>query len=175
MFNFRKSESFNKPVKLDETSSANGVYIRICCSAEPVSDADGSEKIKYSYLEAFVPTSEFEQFKLACSVQGKDVSAAQIEYDYKLDTPVEYPATGFTYKPKWAESVYAGLLEKGKLLPDIFPMNIYDSTNKEERAVEMTAEQLTVLALFLAAKQQEYFNEKKKAEAEEKLALVSNV
>ena len=54
-------------------------------------------------------------------------------------------------------------------------MNIYDSTNKEERAVEMTAEQLTVLALFLAAKQQEYFNEKKKAEAEEKLALVSNV
>ena len=61
------------------------------------------------------------------------------------------------------------------MLPDIFPMNIYDSTNKEERAVEMTAEQLTVLALFLAAKQQEYFNEKKKAEAEEKLALVSNV
>lgn len=127
--------------------------------------------MKYSYLEAFVPTADFEQFKLACSVQGKDVSAAQIEYDYKLDVPVEYPTTGFTYKPKWAESVYAGLLQKRKL----FPMPIYDSTNKEERSVEMTSEELETLALFLAAKQQEYFNEKKKAEAEEKLALVSNV
>ena len=175
MFKFEKSESFEKPVGIDETSSTSGVYIRICCSTEPVSDADGNEKLKYSYLEAYVPKNEFEQFKLVCSMQKKDVSAAQIEYDYKLDIPVKYEETGFTYKPKWAEDVYAGLIEKGKLLPNLFPMQIFDSTNKEERSVVMTSTELKTLALFLAAKQQEYFNEKKKAEAEEKLALVSNV
>lgn len=171
MFTFRKAESLEKPIRLDEKSSANGVYIRINCSAETVSDNDGNEQIKYSYLEAFCTKEEFEQFKLVSKVQNKDVSAAQIEYDFKLDTPVEYKKTGFTYKPKWAEKIYAGLLEKGKLLPNLFPMQIYDSTDKEERSVVMSAEELEKLALFLAEKQQEYFNEKKKAEAEEKLVL----
>lgn len=167
MFNFRKSESFEKPVKLDETSSENGVYIRINVSADTVSDNDGNEKIKYSYLEAYCSKEEFEQFKLACRVQNKDVTAEQIEYDYKLDTPVEYEETGFTYKPKWAEEIYIGLIEKGTKFPSIFPMLIYDSTKKKERAVEMTLQDLTALTMFLAAKQQQYFKEKKEAEIEE--------
>ena len=167
MFNFRKAESFEKPVKLDETSSENGVYIRINVSADTVPDTDGNEKIKYSYLEAYCSKEEFEQFKLACRVQNKDATAAQIEYDYKLDTPVEYLATGFTYKPKWAEEIYVNLIEKGTKFPSIFPMLIYDSTKQKERAVEMTLQDLTALTMFLAEKQQQYFNEKKEAEVEE--------
>jgi len=126
---------------------------------------------KYSYLEAFCSNEEFNQFELICSVQKKDVSAAQIEYDYKLDTPIEYPeeigGNGFTYKPKWAEEIYVGLIEKGAKFPDIFPMMIYDSTKQAERAVNMTIQELTALTMFLAEKQQQYFNEKKVAELEE--------
>lgn len=136
-------------------------------SADTVSDNDGNERIKYSYLEAFCPNEEFNQFKLACSVQNKDVTAEQIEYDYKLDTPVEYEGTGFAYKPKWAEGIYIGLIEKGTNFPSIFPMLIYDSTKKRERAVEMTLQDLTTLTMFLAEKQQQYFNEKKEAEVEQ--------
>lgn len=167
MFTFRKAESLEKPIRLDETSSANGVYIRINCSTETVSDNDGNEQIKYSYLEAFCTKEEFEKFKLVSQVQNKDVSAAQIEYDFKLDTPVEYKGTGFTYKPKWAEEIYVGLIEKGSKFPDIFPMTIYDSTKQAERAVNMSLKELTALTMFLATKQQQYFNEKKAAELEE--------
>lgn len=135
-------------------------------SADAVSDNDGNERIKYSYLEAYCSKEEFEQFKLAYSVQNKDVTAEQIEYDYKLDTPVEYEKTGYTYKPKWAEEIYVSLIEKGTKFPSIFPMLIYDSTKKRERAVEMTLQDLTALTMFLAVKQQQYFIEKKEAEAE---------
>jgi len=43
-------------------------------------------------------------------------------------------------------------------------MLIYDSTKRADRAVNMTLEDLTELTMFLAAKQQQYFNEKKEAE-----------
>ena len=46
-------------------------------------------------------------------------------------------------------------------------MLIYDSTKQKERAVEMTLQDLTALTMFLAEKQQQYFNEKKEAEVEE--------
>jgi len=59
------------------------------------------------------------------------------------------------------------LLEKGALLPSMFPMTIYDSTKQAERAVNMSIEELTTLTMFLATKQQQYFNEKKIAELEE--------
>ena len=66
-----------------------------------------------------------------------------------------------------AEEIYIGLIEKGTKFPSIFPMLIYDSTKKKERAVEMTLQDLTALTMFLAAKQQQYFKEKKEAEIEE--------
>lgn len=148
MFEFRHAESLEKPKRLDKTSSTKGVYIRINVAAEPFSDTDGTEKIKYSYLEAFC------------------ISAAQIEYDYRLDTPVEY-SNGFTYKPKWAEEIYVGLLEKGLAFEGLFPMTIYDSTKLAERAVSMSLQDLQQLTMFLAVVQQQYFDAKKIAELEE--------
>lgn len=136
-------------------------------SAETVSDNDGNERVKYSYLEAYCSKEEFEQFKLTCQMQNKDVTAAQIEYDYKLDTPIVYKETGFTYKPKWAETIYIDLIEKGTKFTSIFPMLIYDSTKQKERAVKMTLQELIALTMFLAEKQQQYFREKKEAEIEE--------
>lgn len=166
MFEFRHAESLEKPKRLDKTSSAKGVYIRINVAAEPFSDTDGTEKIKYSYLEAFCTNEEFERFELVSSVQNKDVTAAQIEYDYRLDTPVEY-TNGFTYKPKWAEEIYVGLLEKGLAFEGLFPMTIYDSTKLAERAVSMSLQDLQELTMFLAIVQQQYFDAKKIAELEE--------
>ena len=46
-------------------------------------------------------------------------------------------------------------------------MTIYDSTKQAERAVNMSLKELTALTMFLATKQQQYFNEKKAAELEE--------
>ena len=100
------------------------------------------------------------------SVQNKDVTAAQIEYDYRLDTPVEY-TNGYTYKPKWAEEIYVGLLEKGLAFGGLFPMTIYDSTKLAERAVSMSLQDLQELTMFLAIVQQQYFDAKKIAELEE--------
>ena len=50
-------------------------------------------------------------------INNEDSSAAYLEYKAKLDTAIEYPANGHLYKPKWAEEVYAGLIQKGVLCP----------------------------------------------------------
>ncbi|MDD3593023.1 MAG: hypothetical protein PHX18_00175 [Candidatus Gastranaerophilales bacterium] len=86
------------------------------------------------------------------------------EYIIKLDTPVTY-TNGFAYKPKYAQDTYISLLSAGQMIPDMFPMKIWDSSELQERAVEMSLSELTNLTIFLAGVQQGYFNERKQAKA----------
>ena len=163
-----KSESLLKPVEIDKTSSPQGVYVRRDIKEVEYEKADGETGVKYQYQEAFLTLNEFESYSnelIAKAIKGDDNSEAYENYQRKLDTPLEYPVNGFTYKPKWAENVYAGLLQKGALLPQLFPLKIYDSTELEDRAQSMTMEQLTALSIFLATAQERYFAEYKAEKA----------
>lgn len=163
-----KSESLLKPEKIDKISSPNGVFVRRDIKAVEYEKTDGEIGTKYVYQEAFLTHNEYESFAnelIANAVNGNDDSEAYENYQRKLDTPIEYPENGFTYKPKWAENIYAGLLQKGALLPQLFPLKIYDSTEHEDRAQSMTMEQLTALSIFLAAAQERYFAEYKAEKA----------
>lgn len=165
-FNWNKVESREKPATLDTSISSKNVYIRKNIQEVVEEDAAGEEYTKYVYDETILTVEEYENFKLIQEINNEDSSAAYLEYKAKLDTAIEYPANGHLYKPKWAEEVYAGLIQKGVLLPSLFPMLIWDATEKEENAVNMTIEDLTALSLFLATKQEEYFKEYKKAKKE---------
>lgn len=162
------SESLLKPVEIDKTSSPQGVYVRRDIKEVEYEKADGEIGTKYKYQEAFLTLNEFESYSnelIAKAIKGDDNSEAFENYQRKLDTPIEYPANGFTYKPKWAENIYAGLLQKGALLPQLFPLKIYDSTELEDRAQSMTMEELTALSIFLASAQERYFAEYKAEKA----------
>lgn len=112
-----------------------------------------------------------------------ELSQAETDYTTQLDTAVPYATsedeegnkTCHMYKPKWAEETYISLLTAGQLMPDMFPMTIWDATELEENAVEMTLAELTKLTLYLANIQQQYFNQrkaKKSALLEEKAQLL---
>ena len=161
---YRKSQSNEKPLEIDITSTPDGVYIRRHIKSVEIEQENGGSKTFCEYQEALLTKSEYEQFAcelIAKAVKGDDNSEAYENYQKKLDTPIEYPENGFTYKPKWAENIYAGLLQKGLLLPQLFPLKIYDSTELEERATKMTIEELTALSIFLAGAQEKYFAEYK--------------
>lgn len=163
--NYKISESNEKPLEIDVTSSSSGVYIRR--NIKELEREEGGSKY-FQYEEAFITKSEYEQVSkdlLIGQINGEENSAAYERYKNKLDTPIEYPTNGFTYKPKWAENIYAGLIEKGKLLPTLFPLTIYDSTEKAERAQSMSMEDLVALSVFLAQKQEEFFAEYKREKA----------
>lgn len=85
---------------------------------------------------------------------------ADEDYAEQLNTPVEY-TNGHLYKPKWAEETYISLLSAGSLMPSLFPQVIWDSTELEENAVEMTLDELKELTAYLATIQQGYFNARK--------------
>ncbi len=161
---WKQAESMEQPLKIDETLSANGVYLRKNIQTVPFTDSDGNEQVKYTYLEAFLTKEEYSMYKLeksiAVNVLKENDSEAYENYKAKLDTPVEY-TNGHLYKPKWAEEVYAGLLQKGAILPNLFPLKIWDATEIEENAVSMSIAELTALTIFLAGKQEQYFNEYK--------------
>lgn len=162
------SESLLKPAEIDKTSSPQGVYVRRDIKEVEYEKTDGEIGTKYKYQEAFLTLNEFESYSnelIAKAIKGDDNSEAYENYQRKLDTPIEYPANGFTYKPKWAENIYAGLLQKGALLPQLFPLKIYDSTELEDRAQSMTMEELTALSIFLASAQERYFAEYKAEKA----------
>ena len=162
--NYKNAESLIKPLKIDVTTCPSGVYVRRDIKEVQKEDSTGNTIASYEYKEAFLTKSEYETYSkelIANTVNGVDNSTAYENYTTKLDTPVIYPVNGFTYKPKWAESVYAGLLQKGALLPALFPLKIYDSTELETNAVTMTIAELTALAVFLGSKQEEYFAEYK--------------
>lgn len=160
---FKKSKSTVKPVEIDKTSSPAGVYIRInIVETEP---EDENSSAYFEYDEAYLTNEEFNQYVLIKNIQGKEVNAAQIEYDYKMDTPVEYPENGFTYKPRWAEEIYVSKITLGTALPSLFPLSIYDSTDLETRKQDMTVAELTQLSLYLGSMQEQYFNEYKQHKA----------
>ena len=164
--NYRMSESNTKPLEIDVSLSDDGVYIRRDIKEVEVETMNGQKVKKYQYQEAFLTKSEYEAYSrelIAKTINGEDNSQAYADYKRKLDTPIEYPANGFTYKPKWAETVYAGLLQKGAMLPDIFPLPIYDSTETEERMQKMTMQELITLSIFLATAQERFFKEYKEA------------
>lgn len=166
--NYRKSQSNEKPLEIDVTSTPDGVYVRRDIKSVEIEQQDGTMKTFWEYQEALLSKSEYEQFAsemIARTIKGDDNSEAYENYQRKLDTPIEYPVNGFTYKPKWAENIYAGLLQKGALLPQLFPLKIYDSTELEDRAQSMTMEQLTALSIFLATAQERYFAEYKAEKA----------
>lgn len=160
-------ESLVEPQKIDATSSPGNVYVRTNIQKLALT-ADGEEQIKWVYSEAFMSLDDYKLFQLkndiANAILNEDDSEAFKSYKQKLDTPVEY-TNGFLYKPKWAEGIYAGFIQKGTLLPMLFPLKIWDATETEENAVEMTLQELITLTIFLAQKQEQYFNVYKQEKA----------
>lgn len=166
--NYVNSESLVKPAEIDKTSSPNGVYVRRDIKEVEYETTDGKKAKKYKYQEVFLTHNEYESFAnelIANAINGNENSEAFATYQKNLDTPIEYPENGFTYKPKWAEKIYAGLLQKGALLPQLFPLKIYDSTEREDRVQEMTIAELTALSIFLATAQEKFFAEYKAEKA----------
>ena len=84
-----------------------------------------------------------------------ELAEASSLYDTQLETPVEYPANGFTYKPSYAKDDYSVLIGNYDTF-GVQTMPIEDSTHLASRTVEMTKQELQQLALFLAQKQVEY-------------------
>ena len=165
---YKIAQANKRPLEIDITSSKDGVYVRRDIKEVEIELENGEILKRFEYQEAFMSKSEYEQYArelLANTINGNDNSQAYETYQKKLDTPIEYPLNGFTYKPKWAETVYAGLLQKGALLPQLFPLKIYDSTEQEDRAQVMTMEELIALSIFLATMQEKYFAEYKAEKA----------
>ena len=137
--NYQFAESINKPLEIDVTSSKSGVYIhRDIKEIERETGSEGETQIYYTYQEAFLSLDEWEAYKnelAAKAITGEENSAAYERYKNKLDPPIEYPTNGFTYKPKWAENIYAGLIEKGKLLPTLFPLTITNTISRGDSIV----------------------------------------
>ena len=93
---FKKSESKEKPIQIDEKSSQGGVYVRIC-----ITEKQKDEETYFEYLEAFLTKAEWEQYKLVAKMQGETLDAPTIEYNFKMNVPVEYPveAGGNGFRP----------------------------------------------------------------------------
>ena len=167
---YKQSESLNKPIQIDENSSKNGVYIRICIQEKEREDVGGNKTTYYSYLEAYLTKEEFKQYKQTALMQNIDIDAPTIEYNFKMNLPIEYPVavggTGFTYKPAWAKSVYKELIEEANVHPEQFPLNVYDTTHKAERMVSMTVDELKKLSDFLYTVQKKFFDEKQRQQSE---------
>ena len=166
---YRQSESLNKPVAFDDKSSKYGVYARFCVEEKERKDNNGIVTKYYSYVECYMTNAEWEEYKLVKKLQGDTIDIPTMEYDFKMQQPVEYPTSeggnGFTYKPIWAEKVYASKIATLTAFPELLPIAIYDTTNKIERMQKMTLEELKKLSLFLGQYQLRYFDEKKEQQA----------
>ena len=77
---FKKSESKEKPIQIDEKSSQGGVYVRIC-----ITEKQKDEETYFEYLEAFLTKAEWEQYKLVAKMQGETLDAPTIEYNFKMN------------------------------------------------------------------------------------------
>lgn len=162
--NWKTVESLIEPAEVDTSSSPGGVYLRKSIKSTTTTDENENEQVKWTYSEAYLTNEEYSNYKLEKSITKnilqQDDSEAYENYKTKLDTAVEY-TNGHLYKPKWAEGTYAGFLQKGAMLPSLFPLKIWDATELEENAVSMTITELTTLTIFLASKQEQYFTEYK--------------
>lgn len=161
---YRKAESNTRPLDIEVTSSSKYVYIRRNINEETRQEDEGKPYTMYVYEEALLTKDDWEGYKnelLYKLINNQDNTEEFDSYLNSLNTPIEYD-NGHTYKPKWADFIYFGLLQKGMVWPELFPMKIYDSTGLEENAEEMTIEELRSLALFLEKKKEELFLEYKK-------------
>lgn len=161
------SESNTRPLDIEVSASLGHVYIRRNIHKVEEESQVGDEHIvqtKYRYEEAYITTDQFETYKnelLVKLINSEDNTREFDDYYSKINTPVEY-INGHTYKPKWADAIYFGLIQKGLVLTELFPMKIYDSTGKDENAVTMTLDELKSLALFLEQKKEALFLEYKR-------------
>lgn len=166
--NWKKVESLTKPAEFDNTSTAAGIYVRQNIEKIIVTAENGEEIEKYTYFECLMTEGEYNNYILQkyikTTVLDEDDTPEYQNYKNKLDEPIQY-TNGFYYKPKWAEKVYLNLINIGTMFPFMFPKRIFDATDKYENSVEMTVEELKALAVFLANKQEEYFQEYKAARA----------
>lgn len=165
---WKKAESLIKPKEIDNKSTSSGVYVRKNIE-KIISETESGETIeKYQYLECLMTEGEYNNYVLqkyiTSTVLDEDDTPEYQNYKNKLNEPVQYK-NGFYYKPKWAEKVYEELIERGMKFAQLFPMRIYDATEKYENSVEMTLEELIELTLFLAGIQEQYFKEYKQAKA----------
>ena len=162
------SESNSRPLDIEITASADHVYIRRNIRRFEEEISIGGEHIvqtKYRYEEALITKDEFESYKnelLVKLINSEDNTREFDTYYAKINTPVMY-SNQHTYKPKWADAIYFGLIQKGLILTELFPMKIYDSTGKDENAVMMSLEELKALALFLEQKKEQAFLEYKRS------------
>lgn len=172
---YKQAQSAIKPLAIDLTSSPGGVYVRRNIKQLVKESETGEKNVYFDYEEAFLTKSEYEEyshFLIMKSVKQEDNSSAFEIYQAKLDTPVQY-SNGFYYKAKWAETVYADLIQKGIMFPQLFPLKIWDATETEENAASMTMQELTLLTMFLAQKQEEFFAEYKRAKTAQEGELVA--
>lgn len=173
--NYKIAESFIKPERTEQVT--NGYYVRRNYSTVSVVDEqnpDAEPKTKYVYEEAFLTPTEFNYYLMQLAASQEDTSDAYLRYKEKLDTPVIYPKTGFAYKPKWVkdamgkDGTYMDLYNKGLLFPDfVYPIPLYDATEDVEKLVTFTKEEFVELIGFLAAIQQQFYNEYKAEKAQE--------
>ena len=154
---WRTSESLNKPLELDKTSSPNGVYIR-----KFIQEVETEDGIKYSYKEAYLTKEEYAQYELLSNINeqvlGEENTDEYLIYKTKLNTPVLYEANGHYYKPKWAADIYEDFVSRGEKFPELFPISIWDATEQPENVEQMTLEDLKSLTIFLGKIQEGYFN-----------------
>lgn len=157
------SQSLEKPVAVDSSSSPSGVYIRRFITTTINED----EQTVYKYKEAFLTNEEYAQYSLLQNISeqvlGEEYSEAYLIYKQKLNTPVLYSINNHYYKPKWAAEIYEELISRGEKFPELFPLTIWDSTGEQENAEKMTWDDLKSLTIFLGQLQEQYFNEYKLA------------
>ena len=99
-------------------------------------------------------TDKFKKEKRLQEIDA-ELATASAEYENLLDTPVVYPANGFTYKPSYAKDDYSVLIGNYDTF-QVETMAIEDSTHLASHTINMTKDELQTLALFLAQKQVEY-------------------
>ncbi|MBR4419600.1 MAG: hypothetical protein IKT32_01850 [Clostridia bacterium] len=170
--NWKNQESLNKPAVIDATMSKKAVYIRQNIQEVEVETTDGEKQLKYVYQEAQVAAEDFNLYIESLKASGVDTTPAGLEYQLKLNAPVQY-VNGHFYKISYIDNYKAimddvnaaiNLMEKaGEDISGITnkQITIYDATGLTENAVNMTIAEITTLYFYLYMLKEEYYNEYK--------------
>lgn len=174
--NWKQQESLVEPLAIDTESSKHAIFIRQNITEVETQTAEGEPVKKYVYAEAIVSKDEFNQYLESLGASGVDTSLAGLEYQLKLDTPIQY-TNGHFYKLNYINDYKAimddvnaaiNLMEKagGDITPIIEKtITIYDATGLTENAATMNIAEITNLYFYLYIKKEEYYNEYKAKKA----------
>lgn len=169
--NYKNVESLEKPLEIDKTSSADGIYIRR--NIKEIINEDGLKK--YQYQELFLSHEEYELYSrelLVKQINGEDNTKEYEAYKQKLDTGVLY-TNGKYYKPIWADIYNKKVNEIMQMLSNYEKVGgetdgmyqikvlITDATNKAENFVLMNVKEIIELWFFLLQQQELLFQEYK--------------